>query len=182
MTTKKQEYRIPHQTKLKVMRILIEAQGKCLNELQLEDTSTTLSIRVFDFLSRARNTIDSARDSGCDCVVERECDEPLSLAGATAILSDGHAILSPRTAWRVCKAVGVEYQKDLEYHGFTDFQFKGLTMANGKEGIVIVDSLNLSDYIVDKLGIQVESKIGRGSQARVNAEAIKAKLEKLAGA
>jgi len=173
---------IPHQVKLELLREIIKAQKKCLIELYAVDPRDTLRMRLSDYFNRARHCVEQTKDLGCDCVVGRESTEPMPLDQATILLSDGHSVVSPETAYRICKAVGVEYPKSLECHGFSDFQFKGLSMEEDSEGKLIVDCLNLSEYIVGKLGIEVRCYFGRGSQANANAQAVKSKLEKLAGA
>ena len=93
-------------------------------------------------------------------------------------LSNGHAEWTVTYAREICKAFGLELPKGLiqTWEGQADVNPsgnpKGLWLDEDKAGSG-VNSLSLSIYIVDKLGLEVQSYIGRGFQAQANAEAVK---------
>jgi hypothetical protein len=161
--------KISHQKAIEVIKIIIEAHGKCNSALYDQWQMQKVYHEKFARMEEPLKTI--VRNTECDCKFERETDETLTLSEAIDALSAGHTSVSPKYAFKVCKALGIPYRKDWEYHGFTTFD-GGFTMAEGHEGELIVDLGRVSDYAVSHFGLQVESYIGRGRQAQANSEAI----------
>jgi len=100
---------------------------------------------------------------------------------AIECLADGHTLWTVEVAEEVCQAVGLKLPKSLivHYEGQKDANpenhFKGLTLNEDKpcDG---VNSLDLSDWVMRKLGASSEDYFGRGRQARANARAIRKAL------
>ena len=104
----------------------------------------------------------------------------VSFDEAIDTLSDGHGAVAPSYAMAVYAALGVEFNKKLIYHGYTDvFNFKGLHMADGQEGTPTVNTGDMSFDIADKLGVRESTGHygGRGFQARAYSDAIRKKLK-----
>ena len=101
---------------------------------------------------------------------------------ALEVIGNGHAIISPEGAEEVCKALGVPFDRaKLVQRWKSDASpsnYKGLTMAKGYENSEGVYTLTLSYYVAGVLGLGEPgaSMMGRGSQARLNAEAVANKL------
>lgn len=96
-------------------------------------------------------------------------------------VADGHSFLKLETAKDICKALNVPFSERLivHYEGQHDAnptnEYKGLWLNEDKP-VDGVNSLPLSNYIVDKMGLKVESYCGRGFQAQANAGAVKSHL------
>ena len=138
--------------------------------------------------SRTREMIDSVgtiKESGsCDCEIDRESGEPITLDQAINYLADGHTLWRAEVAYQICKVVGVPYDTSLENHCYSDWlDYKGLHMSEGEEGAIGVYSLSLSLYIAEKLGVAKKAGhyLGRGFQAQAYAEQIKKALKGEAG-
>jgi len=94
------------------------------------------------------------------------------------VFADGHTIWKVEYAKAACEAVGVKFPTRLarKFESDPAGTFKGLTMKEeNSEG---VDSLHLSDYVVEQLKLKVGSFGGRGFQAQANARAIREHLAK----
>lgn len=87
-------------------------------------------------------------------------------------LAEGHAVWTPELADLVCDAFGVKRLKARSFHSDPPGTHKGLTMDEEHEGGLGVYSLTLSHHVADELGLEYPSKIGRGFQAQVIAQAI----------
>jgi predicted DNA-binding protein len=174
---------LPHQERLEMMKVIVKLESTALIELAgiNSDFSNRLREDLYRAINKFSEKVARTKDTGCDCVVERETDEVMPLEDALEYLGDGHGVVTPKTAYKICKAVGVPYKKELEYHGFSQHESKGLTMREGHEGDIIVDTERLSHYVVRFLNLEVPEFRGRGSQARANAEAIRKHIAKLAG-
>ena len=101
---------------------------------------------------------------------------------ALEIIGNGHGIIAPEDAEDACKALGVPFDRaKLVQRWKSDASpanFKGLTMAKGYENSEGVYTLTLSYFVAGALGLGKPgaSMIGRGSQARLNSEAVATKL------
>lgn len=104
----------------------------------------------------------------------------MNINKALKVLADGHTIWRVKFAKEVCETVGVPFDKKLiqKFSSDPEGTFKGLVMYPGKENKEEVDGLSLSDYVTSyfKLTDKAGSFIGRGFQAKANAEVIKQKL------
>lgn len=100
-------------------------------------------------------------------------------------LNDGHSIWKVGYAKRVCKALNIPFMERQLVQRFrsswTPENYKGLTMKDGCEGILGVDSGDLSFYVAKLFGVadRAEQKIGRGSQARAYATVVREAVESL---
>jgi hypothetical protein len=135
--------------------------------------------KVVNLLEREFTKIETSPESDeCTCDFGEHVD--VNFSEAIAVLSDGHGAISPNYATAVYTALGLEFNKKLIYHGYSDvFNFKGLHMADGQEGTLTVNTGDMSFDIADKLGVKESagSYNGRGFQARAYAVAIHKKLK-----
>ena len=98
-------------------------------------------------------------------------------------LGDGHTFWKVSYAKKILKTLGLgELPKYLIEHyesqakANPDNHYKGLFLKEDKPTSG-VSALPLSDYVVQKLGLEVRGYLGRGFQARANAEAIAKKYK-----
>ena len=100
-------------------------------------------------------------------------------------LNDGHTIWKVGYAKRVCKALRIPFmERELVQRFRSDWSpdnYKGITMKDGCEGSLGVDSGDLSYYVAKQFGVanRAKEKIGRGSQARAYAEVVREAVESL---
>jgi hypothetical protein len=106
----------------------------------------------------------------------------MTQAEAISCLSEGHTLWSIEQAKDILKAVGAEFTDDLilKWKGQKDANPtnhpKGLWLNEDKPGQG-VESLRLSNYVVNQMGLNPPSYIGRGFQAQGNATAIREALQ-----
>ena len=96
-------------------------------------------------------------------------------------LEDGHTIWKVAFAKRVCEALAVPFNDKLVQTFHTDNDIMGVRMHEGQEGSLGVFGLNLSEYIAGMYGVKDTTRqvMGRGTQARLYAEAVREHLAKL---
>ena len=174
MTERKQVV-LQHKDRLEMMRAIVKTESCALRELYDVGGEFGYKIRgeLYHAINKFSEKVYMTRDNGCDCVVERETEELMPIDEALNILSDGHGCITPKEAWQVCKVLEIPYDKKMEYHGFSQHEAGGLTMAEGHEGDIIVDTGRISDYVMSFFKLNAGSYIGRGFQAQANAGAIR---------
>lgn len=184
MPTKKETI-LNHKDKIELIKGLIKAERTVLTELyeigEYGSYADKIRNQAYKALENIVAKVSRVKDNGCDCAVERETDETITLNEALEELADGHGVISPKGAYQICKAVGVPYNKGFEYHGFSSFEFKGLQMKPECEGELIVDISRLGSYITSYLNLEVAQYRGRGSQASAYVSAIQKHFAKLTG-
>ena len=100
-------------------------------------------------------------------------------------LNDGHTIWKVGFAKRVCEALHIPFMgRELvqRFHSeWSPENYKGLTMKDGHEGSLGVDSGDLSYYVAKQFGVADRARqcIGRGSQARAYATVVREAVESL---
>lgn len=180
MPTRAQTTRVPikHEEKHTKLKVIKKAQLDFLHS-SYGFISDKIREKVVSILEKEFTKIENAPESdGCTCDSGEHVG--VSFDDAIEVLSDGHGAISPSYAMAVYATLGLEFNKKLVYHGYSDvFNFKGLHMADGQEGILTVNTGDMSFDIAGKLGVRESagSYSGRGFQARAYSEAIRKKLK-----
>ena len=100
---------------------------------------------------------------------------------ALQTLADGHGLISVEAAQEVCAEIGLEFDDSLvmRWEGQADANPtnnpKGLWLYEDKPGEGVPTG-SLSGYVAGQFGLDVQSFMGRGFQARANAVAIRKHL------
>lgn len=162
---------IKHEEKHKILKLLAEAGfGVVTSSLGDEGRGKFYhKIRgILELFSRLKESIPLDEAGECHCEAY-ETDEVLPLEDAVSALSDGHGLMKPQYAFKVCKALEVPFPKVLMHHGYSDWSDpKGMHMNEGNEGGLGIWSLQLSEYVAEKLGVKNKAGnyLGRGFQAQ----------------
>jgi hypothetical protein len=102
---------------------------------------------------------------------------------AVDYLASGHDLWSTDQARKICEAFDVPFSDHLIIKWKNQ---KDANKTNDPKGLWLdepdkpgegVGSIQLSNYVIRKLNIEVESYFGRGTQARANAQAIRNKFK-----
>ena len=94
-------------------------------------------------------------------------------------IANGHTAWTVTAAREICAALGVSWDgHNLVERCFTDPHPLGCKMRPGHEGALGVNSLALSRYVAERLGVagSAQDFLGRGSQAREYARLIESAI------
>jgi len=163
---------IKHEQKHKILKHLAEAG----NELLLSNLEDPLKRKGYlDIQSLLIGLECLEEEDECKCE-EYETEDVMPLEEAVESLSDGHGLRVPKLAFMICKTLEVPFPKNLLRHWYSDWSDpKGMHMNEGCEGALGVWSLELSEYIAEKLGVKEKAGryLGRGFQAQAYAHEIR---------
>lgn len=177
--TKKAQKPIKHVDKHATLKVIKQAQTDFLTTTGavIDDT---VRWKVASLLEKEFEKINRTPESDeCTCDIGEKVDD-VTFDEAIGILGDGHSSVLPAYATAVYAALGLEFNRKLMYHGYSDFfSIKGLRMSEGKEGTLTVDTGRMSEDIAETLGVRrsAGSYTGRGFQAQAYATAIRKKLK-----
>lgn len=98
---------------------------------------------------------------------------------ALEAIADAYTVVEPQYAMDVCVALGVPFKNELVVKGVSDRNvvgYKGLQMKEGCEGKDCVHLSELSEYVLRHFGLKAPQFLGRGRQARMNADVVRKHL------
>ena len=169
--------KVDHVLKHEFCKNIADARYKLL----LLDLPTKEFTNIYTRLDAVLETVLNFDEEGeeCECEEDNPLTKQITVFDAVEALSNGHGIVRPSFATKVCELCGVQYSKSLQHHMYSDWKDpKGLRMEEGYEGAICVSTLSLSAHVARELGVidEAEGKLGRGFQAREYTRVIVKKL------